>query len=174
MPAAASGARWWHSTRKPGKRRCWKTMMKVDSDLKFIGRTKDGVNRYGPSGVPVWSGISADEKRKLVYVTTGNQYTEPKVTRNQTQSSRWKHADRCKALGREPSSRCPGGPRYLRFRMCGIFRRLGEMTCSPVNKEHGGDRDFGASPAAIVETIERPRTGNGCIKGRSALRARSR
>ena len=74
----------------------WKTMT-IDDELQYLGKTANGHNRYGPSGVPVWSGISVDEKRSVLYVSTGNQFTEPKVAESDavmaldiaTGSKRW-------------------------------------------------------------------------------------
>ena len=52
----------------------WRSMM-IEETPRFIGRTSAGVNRYGPAGVPVWSGISVDHERHRLYIATGNQYT---------------------------------------------------------------------------------------------------
>lgn len=40
-------------------------------------KSKDGVQFSGPSGAAVWSSPTADLKRHLVYVTTGNNYSGP-------------------------------------------------------------------------------------------------
>ena len=45
----------------------------------FVGLTPNGVNRYGPSGVTVFSAITVDDKRGLLYVPTANQQTEPVI-----------------------------------------------------------------------------------------------
>lgn len=58
--------------------RVWQTYM-IDEPLRHLGKTPNGVNRFGPSGVGVWSVPTVDEKRGLIYVGTGNQYTEPAV-----------------------------------------------------------------------------------------------
>jgi polyvinyl alcohol dehydrogenase (cytochrome) len=36
-----------------------------------------GVERFGPSGVPIWSSPAIDPQRNALYVTTGNNYSEP-------------------------------------------------------------------------------------------------
>ena len=56
----------------------WKTSL-IDEPLQALGKNSKGVERYGPSGAAVWSVPSVDEKRNLLYVTTGNQFTEPRV-----------------------------------------------------------------------------------------------
>ncbi len=42
-----------------------------------IGKNRSGVTRWGPSGAAIWSAPTVDAKRRLVYATTGNMYTEP-------------------------------------------------------------------------------------------------
>ena len=56
----------------------WKTSL-IDEPLRELGVNYTGVKRYGPSGVSVWSVPTVDVKRQLLYVTTGNQFTEPAV-----------------------------------------------------------------------------------------------
>jgi len=58
--------------------RVWQTYM-IDEPLRHLGKTPKGVNRFGPSGVAVWSVPTVDEKRGVIYVGTANQYTEPEV-----------------------------------------------------------------------------------------------
>jgi polyvinyl alcohol dehydrogenase (cytochrome) len=52
-------------------------------------RAKNGTGAplYGPSGVAVWSTPTVDAARGLLYVTTGDNYTEPRAKRA-TPSSR--------------------------------------------------------------------------------------
>ncbi|HKS71657.1 MAG TPA: PQQ-binding-like beta-propeller repeat protein [Terriglobales bacterium] len=40
-------------------------------------KSKDGIQFWGPSGAAVWSSPTADLKRHLIYVTTGNNYSGP-------------------------------------------------------------------------------------------------
>jgi polyvinyl alcohol dehydrogenase (cytochrome) len=42
-----------------------------------LGKSLAGVQRYGPAGAAVWSAPTIDVKRRLLYVGTGNAYTEP-------------------------------------------------------------------------------------------------
>lgn len=131
--------------------RLWKTSM-VDEPLKFLGRTKDGVNRYGPSGVPVWSGIAVDEKRRALYVSTGNQYTEPRV----------KESDAIVALDIDSGKKkwiAELAPEQMNrtdiYHLgCETWVDPKRSTCSPVNPKGHGDRDFGA-PASLVTLADR-------------------
>jgi polyvinyl alcohol dehydrogenase (cytochrome) len=53
----------------------WKTYT-IDEN-KPRGKTKDGVQTYGPAGGGIWSSPTIDAKRKLLYVATGNGYADP-------------------------------------------------------------------------------------------------
>jgi len=54
----------------------WKTYT-IDQEPRPIGRNKSGTTRWGPSGAGVWASPTLDTKRRLVYGSTGNNYTEP-------------------------------------------------------------------------------------------------
>ena len=54
----------------------WKTYT-VPRKPELTGRTPLGDETWGPSGVPVWSSPTLDTKRRLLYVTTGNNYSTP-------------------------------------------------------------------------------------------------
>jgi polyvinyl alcohol dehydrogenase (cytochrome) len=41
------------------------------------GKGADGVTLYGPAGVGIWSTPAIDTKRKVIYASTGNGYSEP-------------------------------------------------------------------------------------------------
>ena len=53
----------------------WRTWL-VD-EPKPLGTTAAGATRFGPSGVAVWSAPLIDEGRGVVYVATGDNYTQP-------------------------------------------------------------------------------------------------
>jgi len=53
----------------------WKTYL-VEPSRK-TGLTKQGTATFGPSGAPVWSAPTIDAKRRLLYVTTGDNYSSP-------------------------------------------------------------------------------------------------
>ena len=47
------------------------------SEPKNTGKNSKGSDRFGPSGAPVWSSPTIDEKRGLLYVGTGENYSSP-------------------------------------------------------------------------------------------------
>ncbi|MES2627185.1 MAG: PQQ-binding-like beta-propeller repeat protein [Pseudomonadota bacterium] len=53
----------------------WKTFT-VD-EPKPLGKNANGVQLWGPSGAPVWTSPTIDPLRRAVYVTTGNNYSDP-------------------------------------------------------------------------------------------------
>ena len=53
----------------------WKTYL-VDPP-KATGVTKAGIGQWGPSGAGVWSTPTIDEKRGVLYITTGDNYSYP-------------------------------------------------------------------------------------------------
>jgi polyvinyl alcohol dehydrogenase (cytochrome) len=53
----------------------WKTYTVDES--KPRGKTKEGVEAFGPAGGGIWSAPTVDAKRHLVYVGTGNGYADP-------------------------------------------------------------------------------------------------
>jgi len=53
----------------------WKTYTVGESHPR--GKTKDGVQAFGPAGGAVWSAPTVDAKRQRVYVGTGNGYADP-------------------------------------------------------------------------------------------------
>jgi polyvinyl alcohol dehydrogenase (cytochrome) len=61
--------------RIPDGEQLWKTYM-VDPP-KETGQNARGISLMGPSGVGVWSAPTLDEKRGVLYVTTGDNYSRP-------------------------------------------------------------------------------------------------
>jgi polyvinyl alcohol dehydrogenase (cytochrome) len=53
----------------------WKTYM-VDPP-KETGKNSAGTPTFGPSGAAIWSAPTLDRERGLLYVTTGNNYSQP-------------------------------------------------------------------------------------------------
>lgn len=53
----------------------WKTYM-VDPP-KQVGKNAAGRAQFGPSGAGIWSAPTLDIKRGLIYVTTGDNYSQP-------------------------------------------------------------------------------------------------
>jgi polyvinyl alcohol dehydrogenase (cytochrome) len=61
--------------RIPDGKQLWKTYT-VDPP-KETGKNARGISLMGPSGVGVWSAPTLDEKRGVLYVTTGDNYSRP-------------------------------------------------------------------------------------------------
>ena len=55
-------------------RTLWRTSM-VDEPLRSIGKNEAGTPLQGPAGAAIWGAPTADQKRGLVYVVTGDSYT---------------------------------------------------------------------------------------------------
>jgi polyvinyl alcohol dehydrogenase (cytochrome) len=53
----------------------WKTY--TMEEPKPRGKSKDGVQLWGPAGAGIWSAPTIDAQRRAVYVATGNAYAEP-------------------------------------------------------------------------------------------------
>ena len=127
--------------------RKWKTFT-IDERSEFIGLTPNGVNRYGPSGVTVFSGMSVDEKRGVIYVPTANQQTEPVI----------EESDAIIALDMETGAKVwvkglapehMGGQDVYHLG-CEAWVDAERKTCSPLNPKGQGDRDI-VAPAILVE-----------------------
>ena len=56
-------------------RKQWQTYMITDP-LRPIRTNANGVQMQGPAGAPVWASPTVDAKRGLVYVVTGDSYTD--------------------------------------------------------------------------------------------------
>ncbi|MCE3286311.1 MAG: dehydrogenase, partial [Steroidobacteraceae bacterium] len=54
----------------------WQTHT-IDEASKRVGTTRASTARFAPSGAPIWSALSVDEKRGVLYATTGNNYSAP-------------------------------------------------------------------------------------------------
>jgi polyvinyl alcohol dehydrogenase (cytochrome) len=54
----------------------WKTYT-VPDEPQARGKSASGMPMFGPSGVGIWSSPTIDPTRKLIYVATGNAYTDP-------------------------------------------------------------------------------------------------
>jgi len=53
----------------------WQTFMITDP-LQPIRKNANGVQMQGPAGAPIWASPTVDAKRGLVYVVTGDSYTD--------------------------------------------------------------------------------------------------
>ena len=127
----------------------WKTHT-IDRYPEYLGTNTMGIDRFGPSGVPVWSGIAVDEQRGLLYVGNGNQFTEPVVAESdavmaldmKTGAKRW-----VKNLAPEQM-----GGQDIYHLACEAWWDPERKNCSPDNPRGHGDRDIGAPPALVTRT----------------------
>jgi polyvinyl alcohol dehydrogenase (cytochrome) len=58
----------------------WKTY--TVEEAKPTRKNKVGTQLWGPSGVPIWSTPAVDTKRNVIYVTTGDNYSEPATNKS--------------------------------------------------------------------------------------------
>ncbi len=56
----------------------WKSFTVLDPPKAFK-KNKAGTQQYGPAGAAVWSAPTIDVKRKLIYVATGDSYTDEEI-----------------------------------------------------------------------------------------------
>lgn len=54
----------------------WKTYT-ITEEPKKRGVTKEGVQAWGPSGGGIWSAPTIDTRRRVLYVSTGNGFSDP-------------------------------------------------------------------------------------------------
>ena len=54
----------------------WKSFT-IPEEPKPVRKNKQGVQLWGPSGAGVWSSPAVDLKRGVVYITTGDSYSDP-------------------------------------------------------------------------------------------------
>jgi polyvinyl alcohol dehydrogenase (cytochrome) len=110
----------------------WKTYT-IDKPADRTTKGPNGVQYFGPSGAAVWSPPTADLKRHILYVATGNNYSSPEspmaeavVAMNiETGKILWHHQF---------------GPKDLWNGACVVDQK---DNCP---QEKGGDFDFGAPP----------------------------
>jgi polyvinyl alcohol dehydrogenase (cytochrome) len=57
-------------------RQVWKTYTIPDAPCR-TEKNKKGTQLWGPSGAPVWSSPAIDDQRHAIYVTNGDNYSEP-------------------------------------------------------------------------------------------------
>jgi len=54
----------------------WKTYT-IAEEARPTRKTKTGTQLWGPSGAPIWTSPAIDVRRNAVYVTTGDNYSDP-------------------------------------------------------------------------------------------------
>ena len=99
-------------------------------------KNKVGTQMWGPSGAPIWSSPVIDPQRNAVYVTTGDNYTEP-TTRT---------SDAFMALDRN-TGKILWVRQMTEKDAYTAACRLPDTTNCPIN---GPDFDFGSSPVLVT------------------------
>jgi polyvinyl alcohol dehydrogenase (cytochrome) len=56
----------------------WKSFTILDPP-KSYKTSSTGAQLYGPAGAPIWSSVTIDPKRRLVYAATGDSYTDVEI-----------------------------------------------------------------------------------------------
>jgi polyvinyl alcohol dehydrogenase (cytochrome) len=117
----------------------WKTYMISDVPHK-TGVSKAGTQLWGPSGAGVWSAPTLDTRHRVLYVATGNNYSDP-VT-NTSDSVVALNIDTGKILWMQQAT-----PNDAYNSSCALFMDPTQSNCPP---ENGSDFDFGASPILVT------------------------
>ncbi|MGR8920030.1 MAG: outer membrane protein assembly factor BamB family protein [Gammaproteobacteria bacterium] len=125
----------------------WKTHT-IDRYAEYLGENAMGVARFGPSGVPVWSGLAIDEKRGLLYAGNGNQFTEPEVAESDAVMA----LDLATGAKRWIANLAPEqmGGKDIYHLACEAWWDPERKNCSPENPQGHGDRDLGAPPLLVT------------------------
>lgn len=115
----------------------WKTFV-IPTAARPTGRNSAGTQTWGPSGGGVWSAPTIDRKRRLVYIATGDQYSDPESG----------FADSVVAIQLD-SGKIAWGRKLLEGDRWNIACFAGDKLNCP--KKEGPDFDFGSSP--ILQTL---------------------
>jgi len=113
-------------------RQIWKTYTIAEA-AKMTGRTPAGTERWGPSGVSVWSSPTLDLQHRAIYVVTGVNFTDPPT----------KTSDAVLALDMD-SGRTLWSQQFIpddRYNFGCMSEQKGNCPENP-----GKDMDFGAPP----------------------------
>lgn len=115
----------------------WKTYT-TKTEPKPFKKNAKGTQMYGPAGGAIWSAPTIDEKRKLVYIGTGDSYTDVP----------YDGADAIMALDMES-----GAVRWTHQMTLGdafIIGCSGRRSVANCPSKVGNDSDFGASPILVT------------------------
>jgi polyvinyl alcohol dehydrogenase (cytochrome) len=115
----------------------WKSFT-VQEEPKPFKKNSAGTQMYGPAGGAIWSAPTIDPKRKLVYVATGNSYTDVPTG----------HSDAIMAFDLETGSLKWTNQVTPKDNFLVNCRQPGVGNCP---EEAGPDHDFGSSP--ILRTL---------------------
>jgi len=113
----------------------WKSYM-IPEEPKATKKNRVGTQLWGPSGAGVWSSPAVDERRHALYVTTGDNYSEP--------TSRM--SDAFVALDLDSGKILWSRQMTERDAYVSACRLPDKTNCPEVN---GPDFDFGSSPILV-------------------------
>ncbi len=113
----------------------WRTYL-VDAP-KLRGKNSANADKFGPSGVPIWSSPAIDEKRGQLYVATGDNYSTPATS----------YSDAVVAIDLKTGK--------INWAYQALAEDAWNTSCAEANKancpeENGPDFDFGAG--AVLAT----------------------
>ncbi|WP_394998371.1 PQQ-binding-like beta-propeller repeat protein [Sphingomonas sp.] len=113
---------------RTGKER-WRTYLVGEA----LARSQNGagVNKFGPSGVPIWSSPAIDVKRQQLYVATGDNYSSPATAMS----------DAVVAIGLQTGKIKWSYQAFVNDAWNGSCDELVKLNCPD---ENGPDFDFGA------------------------------
>jgi polyvinyl alcohol dehydrogenase (cytochrome) len=114
----------------------WKTYT-IDQTAKPTKKNKVGTQLWAPSGAPIWSTPAIDTKLNVIYVTTGDNYSEPGTNTS----------DAFMALDMKTGKRLWMRQMTANDAYTSACRLPDRTNCPDVN---GPDFDFGASPILVT------------------------
>jgi polyvinyl alcohol dehydrogenase (cytochrome) len=113
----------------------WRTYT-ITEESKPTKKNKAGTQQWGPSGAPIWTSPAIDPQRNVIYVTTGDNYSDPPTS----------NSDAFMALDRDTgkvlwSRQLTAGDAYT-----SACRMPDKANCPEAN---GPDVDFASSPILV-------------------------
>ena len=70
----------------------WKSYT-ISEEARPTKKNKVGTQLWGPSGAGIWSTPTVDVKRRLLYVTTGDNYSDPPTAGSEPEVEYWPPTD---------------------------------------------------------------------------------
>lgn len=117
-------------------RQIWKTYT-IDDLPRPTRKNSAGVQLWGPSGAPIWSTPAIDTKLNVIYVTTGDNYSEPGTNTS----------DAFMAIDLNTGRKLWTRQMTANDAYTSACRMPDRTNCPDVN---GPDFDFGASPILVT------------------------
>jgi polyvinyl alcohol dehydrogenase (cytochrome) len=117
-------------------RRIWKTHM-IAEEAQPRERNRIGTQMWGPSGAPIWTSAAVDTARNALYVTTGDNYSDPPTSTS----------DAFVALDLS-SGRILWSRQMTPSDAWNVACRIDDTTNCPAS--NGPDFDFAASPILVT------------------------